>query len=149
MRSVDLQEAHSKPPPDLVGERPGELWPWTSWLGPVIVTVLGVVAVGVVVSAITVVSREPFGPTGAVIPTHPVTTTTAPPPVSSAEPIPPPVTEAPSAAPPAIAPTTIQTSAPPPSPPKPSATRSSSTRSQPSAAHPTTHQPFPQETTDF
>src|SRR3977135_1544531 len=149
MLPVDIQEAHSKRPTNLVGERPGERWPWASWLGPVIVTVLGVVAVGVVVSAITVVSREPFGPTVAVIPTRPATTTTAPPPASSAEPIPPPVTEAPSAAPPAIAPTTIQTSAPTPPPPKPSATRSSSTRSQPSAAHPTTHQPFPQETTAF
>src|ERR1700682_1187564 len=137
MRPVDIPEAHSKRPPDLVGERPGEHWPWTSWLGPVIVTMLGVVAVGVVFWAITVLSGEPFGPTGAVIPTRPVTTTTAPPPASSAEPIPPPVTEAPSAAPPAIAPTTVQTSAPPP--PKPSATRPSSTRSAPSAAHPTTH----------
>ena len=148
MLSVDIQEAHSERAPDLVGERPGEHWPWTSWLGPVIVAVLGVVAVAVVVSAITVVSREPFGPTGAVIPTRPVTTTTAPPPPSSAEPIPPPVTGAPSAAPPAIAPTTVQTSAPPP-PPKPSITHPSSTRSQPSSARPTTHQPFPQETTDF
>src|SRR5258708_39237224 len=34
-------------------------WSWTNWLGPVVVSVLGVVAVGFVVSAITVVSREP------------------------------------------------------------------------------------------
>ncbi len=131
---------------------PRKRWSWTTWLGPVTVGVLGVVAVGVVVSAITVVSREPFGPTGAVIPTRPVTSPTAPPPPpSSAEPIPPPVTRAPSAAPSAIAPTTVETSAPPPAPPppRPSTTHTSSTRSQPSSVHPTTHQPFPQETTDF
>jgi hypothetical protein len=129
---------------------PREGWSWTNWLGPVIVSVLGVVAVGVVVSAITVVSREPFGPTGAVIPTRPITTTTvSPPPPSSGAPIPPPATRAPSAAPPAIVPTTVPTSAPPPPPPKPSTTHPPSTRSEPSSAHPTTHQPFPQETTDF
>jgi hypothetical protein len=125
-------------------------WSWTNWLGSVIVSALGVVAVGVVVSAITMVSREPFGPTGAVIPTRPLTTTTAPPPPSSAEPTPPPATSAPAAAPPAIVPTTVQTSAPPPPPPpKPSTPHPSSSRSAPSSAHPTTHQPFPQETTDF
>jgi hypothetical protein len=148
MPVVDICEADSKRPPDLVVEFPGGRWPWTSWLGPLMITVLGVAAVGVVVSAVTVVSREPFGPTGAVIPTRPVTTTTAQPPPSSAEPIPPPVTAAPSAAPPVTAPTTVQTSAPPP-PPKPTTTASSSTRSQPSSARPTTHRPFPQETTDF
>jgi hypothetical protein len=126
---------------------PRERWSWTTWLGPVTVSVLGVLAVGIVVSAITVVSREPFGPTGAVIPTRPLTTTTAPPPASSAAPIPPPVTRTSSAAPPAIAPTTVQTSAP--APPQPRTTHPSSTRSQPSSARPTTHQPFPQETTDF
>src|SRR5258708_19387358 len=75
---------------------PRKRWSWTTWLGPVTVGVLGVVAVGVVVSAITVVSREPFGPTGAVIPTRPVTTTTPPPPPPpSSNPIPPPVTHPP------------------------------------------------------
>ena len=138
-------------PPDEPSVAPRERWSWENWLGPLTVTVLVVVAVGVVVSAITVASREPFGPTGAVIPTRPLTTTTAPPPPpSSAEPIPPPATRAPSAAPPAIVPTTVQTSAPPPPPPpKPSTTHPSSTRSAPSSAHPTTHQPFPNETTDF
>jgi len=129
---------------------PRKRWSWTTWLGPVTVGVLGVVAVGVVVSAITIVSREPFGPTGAVIPTRPVTTPTAPPPPPpSTAPIPPPVTRAPSAAPPAIAPTTVETSAPPPPPPppRPSTTHPSSTHS--TSAHATTHQPFPQETTDF
>jgi hypothetical protein len=148
MPVVDVCEADNKRPPNLDIEFPCEPWPWTSWLGPVVLTVLGVAAVGVVISAITVVSREPFGPTGAVVPTHPVTTTTAQPPASSAEPIPPPVTAAPSAAPSATAPTTVQTSAPP-TPPKPTTTHPSSTRSQPSSARPTTHQPFPQETTDF
>ncbi|PXX13266.1 hypothetical protein [Mycolicibacterium moriokaense] len=146
MSMADVCEAHSKPPPDLAGEFPGERWPWTSWLGPITVTALGVAAVVVVVSAITVVSREPFGPTGAVIPTRPIATTTAQPPASSAEPAPPPVTAAPSTAPPAIAPTTVQSSAPPA---KPTTTQPSSTRPQPSSVHPTTHQPFPQETTDF
>jgi len=123
-----------------------------TWSSAVTVGVLGFVAVCVVVSAITVVSRQPFGDTGVVLPTVPVTTTTAPPPPpSSAAPIPPPATGAPSAAPSAIAPTTVETSAPPPPPPppKPSTTHTSSTRSQPSSVHPTTHQPFPQETTDF
>jgi len=131
---------------------PRERWSWTAWSSAVTVGVLGFVAVCVVVSAITVVSRQPFGDTGVVLPTVPVTTTTAPPPPpSSAAPIAPPVTRAPSAAPPAIAPTTVETSAPPPPPPppKPSTTHTSSTRSQPSSVHPTTHQPFPQETTDF
>src|SRR5258705_10639810 len=78
-------------PPDEPSVAPRERRPWTGWLGPFIVTVLGVVAVGIVVSAIAVVSREPFGPTGAVIPPRPVTTP-APPPASSAEPSPPPAT---------------------------------------------------------
>ena len=128
---------------------------WTNWLVPVTVSVLGAAAVGVVVSAITVVSRQPFGPTGVVLPTVPVTTTSAPPPpASSAAPIPPPATRAPSVLPPSnppsIAPTTVEPSAPPPPPPpKPSATLPSSTLSQPSSVRPTTHRPFPQETTDF
>ena len=85
---------------------PRERWSWTAWSSAVTVGVLGFVAVCVVVSAITVVSRQPFGDTGVVLPTVPVTTTTAPPPPpSSAAPIPPPVTRAPSAAPSAIAPT--------------------------------------------
>jgi hypothetical protein len=131
--------------------RPRERWSWTTWYGTVTVGVLGVLAMGVVVSAITVVSRLPFGPTGAVVPTLPVTTTTVPsPPPSSVAPIPPSATSAPSAVlpsgPPTIAPTTG--SAPPP-PPKPSATHPSTTRSEPSSVHPTTHRPFPQETTDF
>jgi hypothetical protein len=127
-----------------------EGWSWRNWVGPLIVSVLGVVAVGVIASAITVVSRDPLGTTGVVLPTNPVTTTTAPPPApSSAAPLPPPATRAPSTAPPAIVPTTAQTSAPPLPPPKPSTPHPSSTRSAPSSAHPTTHQPFPQETTDF
>jgi len=115
---------------------PRERWSWTAWPGAVTVGVLGVVAVCVVVSAITVVSRQPFGDTGVVLPTVPVTTTTAPPPPppSSAAPIAPPVTRAPSAAPSAIAPTTVETSAPPPPPPppRPSSTHPSSSRSAPS-----------------
>ena len=128
---------------------PWERWSWTAWSSAVTVGVLGFVAVCVVVSAITVVSRQPFGDTGVVLPTVPVTITTAPPPPpSSAATIPPPVTRAPSAAPSAIAPTTVETSAPPPPPPpRPSTTHPSSTHS--TSAHPTTHQPFPQETTDF
>src|SRR6476469_6420725 len=114
-----------------------ERWSWTACSSAVTVGVLGFVAVCVVVSAITVVSRQPFGDTGVVLPPVPVTTTTAPPPPpSSAAPSAPPVTRAPSAAPPAIAPTTVETSAPPPPPPpppKPSTTHTSSTRSQPSS----------------
>ena len=129
---------------------PRKHWSWTPWSGPITVGVLAVVAVAVVVSGITVVSREPFGPTGVVLPTVPLTTTSALPPPSAAS-IPPPVTRAPSAVapsiPPSVAPTTIQSSAPPP--PKPSATRSSSARPAPSSVHPTSHRPFPQETTDF
>ena len=68
-----------------------ERWSWTAWSSAVTAGVLGFVAVCVVVSAITVVSRQPFGDTGVVLPTVPVTTTTAPPPPpSSAAPIPPP-----------------------------------------------------------
>jgi hypothetical protein len=138
-------------------EGPRERWHLSTWLGPITVGVVGLVAVGVAISAIAVVSREPFGDTGGVLPTRPLTTTTAPPRIASSQaPAPPPVTRAPSAAPPAIAPTTVQTTAPqtpppapPAPPPPPSPTRPSSTHSQPSSAHPTTHQPFPQETTDF
>jgi hypothetical protein len=134
---------------DPVVGRPRECWSWTNWSGPVIIGVVGVVAIGVVVSAITVVSREPFGPIGVVLPTRALTTAPPPPPISAA-PIPPPVTRAPSTAPPAIAPTTVQPSAPPPPPaPKPSSSRPSSSPSAPTSAHPTTHRPFPQETTDF
>jgi hypothetical protein len=128
-------------------------------LGPVTVGVLGLAALGVVVSAITVVSRQPFGITGVVLPTRPVTviTTTAPPPPPSSEvPIPPPVTRAPAVAPPAIVPRTVEPSAPPnppppppPPPQKPGTTRPLPTHSQQSSVHPTTHKPFPQETTDF
>ena len=129
-----------------------ERWSWTAWPSAVTVGILGVVAVCVVVSAITVVSRQPFGDTGVVLPTVPVTTATAPPPSpSSAAPIPPPASRAPSAVPPsnlpAIVPSTVPPSAPPP--PKPSSSHPSSSRSAPSSVHPTTHQPFPQETTDF
>jgi hypothetical protein len=137
--------------PGQVVERARQRWPWANWLGPFTIGVTGVVALFVVVSAITVVSKEPFGPMGVVLPTRPLTTTSAPPPVSEA-PIPPPVTRAPTVAPPAIAPTTAPPNPqppPPPPPPKPSATRAPSTRSEPSSAHPTTHRPFPQETTDF
>lgn len=92
---------------------------WTNWLVPVTVSVLGAAAVGVVVSAITVASRQPFGPTGVVLPTVPVTTTSAPPPAaSSAAPIPPPAARGPSVLPPSnppsIAPTTVEPSAPHP-----------------------------------
>jgi len=67
-----------------------ERWSWTAWSSAVTVGVLGFVAICVVVSAITVVSRQPFGDTGVVLPTVPVTTTTAPPPPpSSAATIPP------------------------------------------------------------
>ena len=134
---------------------PRERWSWTAWTSAVTVGLLGFAAVCVVVSAITVVSRQPFGDTGVVLPTVPVTTTTAPPPPpSSAAPIPPPATRTPSAVKPsnlpAIVPSRVPPSAPPPPPlPKPSSTHPSSTRSQPSSVHPTTHQPFPQETTDF
>src|SRR3954469_17662532 len=43
---------------------PRERWSWTNWSGPLIVSVLGVIAVGVIVSAITMVSREPLDTTG-------------------------------------------------------------------------------------
>ena len=131
---------------------PRERWSWTAWSSAVTVGVLGFVAVCVVVSAITVVSRQPFGDTGVVLPTVPVTTPTAPPPPpSSAAPIPPPATRAPSAAPPATYPRR-QSTVPP------SATAAASEAEHhpsvehpfgPSSVHPTTHQPFPQETTDF
>ena len=65
---------------------PRERWSWTAWSSAVTVGVLGFVAVCVVVSAITVVSRQPFGDTGVVLPTVPVTITTAPPPPPRAQP---------------------------------------------------------------
>src|SRR6478609_3322225 len=130
-------------------ERPS----WPNSLGPVIVSVLGVVAVCLAASAITVVTREPFGTAGVVLPTRPLTTMTAVPPPPSEAPIPPPVARVPTGAPTAIAPTIVAPSAPPsappPPPPKPSSTRRSSTPAKPSSVHPTTHKPFPQETTDF
>ena len=137
----------------LYGSPSRERWSWTAWPSAVTVGVLGVVAVCVVVSAITVVSRQPFGDTGVVLPTVPVTTATAPPPSpSSAAPIPSPARGPPRlrrrATYPSIVPPTSPASAPPP-PPKPSSTHPSSSRSAPSSVHPTTHQPFPQETTDF
>jgi hypothetical protein len=143
---IDNTMAHDASAP--LVERARERWPCT---GPIVVGVLGVVAISIVVSAINVVSRVPFGETGVVLPTRPPTTTTAPPtPPISAAPIPPPVTRAPSAAPPAIAPSTVAPSVPPPPPPpKPSTARPSSSAPAPSNGHPTTHKAFPQETTDF
>ena len=141
-----------RPPED----RPRERESQRNALGPVTVALLGIVALGLVVSAITVVSREPFGITGVVLPTRPVTVTTttaSPPPPSSEVPIPPPVTRAPAVAPTAISPTNVQPgpepSPPPPPPARSSATRAPPTHSQQSSVHPTTHRPFPQETTDF
>ena len=65
---------------------PRERWSWTAWSSAATAGVLGVVAVCIVVSAITVVSRQPFGDTGVVLPTIPVTTPTAPPPPRRAQP---------------------------------------------------------------
>src|SRR2546430_7234131 len=130
---------------------PRERRRWTPWLGPAAIGLLGIVAVCVVVSAVTVVSRLPFGDTGVVLPTVPVTTSTAsPPPPTTAAPIPPPATQAPSSAPtgnsPAIVPTPATPSAPPPPPIAP---HPSSPRSQPSSAPPSTQRPSPQAPTEF
>jgi hypothetical protein len=134
-------------------------------LSAVAVGMLALVAIGALLSAITVVVRLPFADTGVVVPTTPLTTaTTPPPPPNSAAPAPPPpstpvappATHAPTAAPPAnspaIAPSPAAPSPPPPPASKPRATRSSTpstSRAAPSSVHPTTHRPFPQETTDF
>lgn len=109
---------------------------------------IGVVAVGIVVSAVLVVSREPFDPMSAVVPTIPVTTTpTAAPSISAT--IPPATTVAPSYVPPstssAVIATTAQPSTAKPSPKPPEITATH----PPISAHPTPHPAFPQETTDF
>lgn len=113
----------------------------------------GALAVGIAVSAVLVVSRESVGPTGAVIPTHPLPTTmtTAIPP-SMAPSLPTP-TQAPthqSTSPPTtLIPTTVQPiPAPRTTSPQPSVTLST-TAPPPKSVAPTTHRPFPQETTDF
>src|SRR5262245_9712762 len=86
-----LREERGKDDASDVSVAPREPWSWTNWSGPVTVCVLGVVAVGVIVSAITVVSRQPFGTIGVVLPTRPLTTPTAPPPPpTSAAPVLPP-----------------------------------------------------------
>lgn len=139
---------HEAPDPGV--ERRRDRRSWTNWSAPIVVGVLGLVAISIMVSAITVVSREPFGQTGVVLPTNPPTTTTAPPsPPISAAPLPPPVTQAPSTAPPASAPSTVAPPAPSPPPPKTSTAHPSSSAPAPSSGHPTTHKAFPQETTDF
>jgi hypothetical protein len=125
---------------DIDGAQRRERRYWTPWLAAVVLGGLAIGAVCVVVSAVTVVSRLPFGDTGVILPTVPLTTSTTPtPPPSAAAPLPAPAIQAPSAAPP---------SAPPP-PPTTAATHPSTSRSEPSSVHPSTHRPFPQETTDF
>jgi hypothetical protein len=138
------------------GPSAGSPAPWYRAVSSVIALgVMSVVALGIVVSAVLVVSREQVGPTGAVVPTIPITTT--PPPVAPSTTLSSPTpTQAPSRVPsstppPVIITTTAQpsTTAPPPPPPPTSATRRPSTPAPPSSAHPTSHRPFPQETTDF
>src|ERR1700694_2672735 len=78
-----------------IDEPPQE--PWYSAVPAVIALgAIGLVAFGIVVSAGLVVSREPVGPTGAVVPTIPVTTA-AP---TAAAPSSPTTTPAPSRVPP-------------------------------------------------
>jgi hypothetical protein len=114
---------------------------------------MGVAAVGIVVSGVAMVSRQPVGDTGAVVPTVPLTTTTpaaTPPPSDTQSPT---TTQAPSYVPPstsAIITTTVEPSAtqPPPNPLQTS-TRPPTSSAPPASAHPTPHPPFPRQTTDF
>jgi len=132
--------------------------PREPWYGTVTAVIalgaIAVVAVGIAVSAVLVVSREPVGPTGAVVPTRPVTT--APPLAPSAAPTTSPAaTQAPSREAPSTAPAIVPTPVEPSTtqaPPKPRATSAApvpSASAPPKGARPTTHQPFPRETTDF
>jgi hypothetical protein len=122
--------------------------PWYGSLTTVIaLSAVALAAVAIAVSADLVVSRQPVGPTGAVVPSIPVTTT--PPP--QAPTMAPSTTEAPSQAPAIIPSVPVEPSTTPP-PPKPRQTSEApapSTSSPPKSAAPTTHRPFPQETTDF
>jgi hypothetical protein len=133
--------------------------PREPWYGTVTAVIalgaMAVVAVGIAVSAVLVVSREPVGPTGAVVPTRPVTTTVAPLAPSTEPATSPAATRAPSPDVPGTAPVIVPTPVGPSTtqaPPKPRETSAApvpSVSSPPKSARPTTHQPFPQETTDF
>jgi hypothetical protein len=125
-----------------------------SWYGAltavIALSAAGVLAVGIAMSAILVVSRERVSPAGAVIPTHsvaPSTTTGGPPTASTSSPV---ATQAPSRAPANTPSATTEPTAAPnvPPPPKPPAPRST-TPPPPNSVQPTSHRAFPQETTDF
>jgi hypothetical protein len=79
---------------DAIDEPPREPW-YSTATAAIVLSVMALVAVAIAVSAVLVVSREPVDPTGAVVPTIPVTTTPAPPAPTMA----PTATEAPSQAP--------------------------------------------------
>jgi hypothetical protein len=135
-----------------IHERPRE-----SWYGaaPTVVALgaIGALAVAGVVSAVLFMSREPVGPTGAVVPT--IQTTAAPPspPPATASTSPPAPTRAPSSPPPvtssAIATTTAAPSPtqPPPKSPETSASHPPTTR-PPISVHPTPQPVFPQQPTE-
>jgi hypothetical protein len=126
-------------------------------LGPITVGVVGLVAVGVAISAIAVVSPEPFGDTGGVLPTRPLTTTTAPP-ADPVQPSPGPAARHEGALCCATG-DRPDDGADDRTTDSPTGAAGSATAAEPyssvqyppapSSAHPTTHQPFPQETTDF
>jgi len=106
---------------DAVDEPPREPWYGTATV-VIALTIAALIAVGIAVSAVLVVSREPVDPTGAVVPTIPITPT--PPPMAptmapTSAPVPTQApTRAPAIVPSALPPSPVQpsTSQPPPKP---------------------------------
>jgi hypothetical protein len=135
---------------DAVDANPREPW-YGTVTAVVALGAIGLIAVGIAASAVLVVSREPVGPTGAVVPTRPVTTS-APTMAPTSTPA---ITQVPSPAAPSTAPAIVPAPVEPtttPAPPRPRETTAApapSTSAPPKSARPTKHQPFPQETTDF
>ena len=124
--------------------------PWYSAVSTVIALgAIGVVAVGIVVSAVLVVSRESVGPTAAVVPTIPITTTAPTAAPSTTRTSSPTTTQAPSSVPPSTSSAIITTTVEPPPKPPETSTHHSSTPGPPSSVHPTPHPAFPHQTTDF
>jgi hypothetical protein len=131
---------------DIIDEPKREPW-YGSVTAVIALSAIALVAVAIAVSADLVVSRQPVGPTGAVVPTIPVTTTPSP----QAPTMAPTTTEATSQGP-AIIPSVPVEPSTTPAPPKPRQTSEApapSSSSPSKSASATTHRPFPQETTDF
>ena len=117
---------------DAVDEPPREPWYATATV-VIALTIAALIAVGIAVSAVLVVSREPVDPTGAVVPTIPITPT--PPPMAptmapTSAPVP---TQAPTRAP------TIVPSALPPSPCNPVPANPLQSRRQAAQRRPRAH----------